>query len=169
MRDLLAIDWAEFFVPKLSVLEVVLRGSLMYLAIFIILRVLGRRQSGSLGPADILVIVLLSDAAQNGMANDYKSVTEGIILVLTIVGWDFIIDWLAFHVPALRTMLRPAPITLIKGGVLHRRNMQREMITKEELMSQLREEGVESIKSVKLALLEGDGKLSVIKAKGEES
>jgi len=60
----------------------------MYLALFVILRFIARRQAGSFGPADLLVIVLIADAAQNGLGKDYTSVTEGIVLVLTIVGWE---------------------------------------------------------------------------------
>jgi uncharacterized membrane protein YcaP (DUF421 family) len=71
---LLRIDWESVFVPSLSLLEIVLRGSLIYLFLFIVLRVL-RRGAGTIGISDLLVVVLIADAAQNAMGSEYKSVT----------------------------------------------------------------------------------------------
>jgi uncharacterized membrane protein YcaP (DUF421 family) len=163
VEHLIGIDWHQFFIPEHSILEMIVRGTVMYLALFTFLRVLGRRQSGSLNTADVLVIVLLADAAQNGMSHEYHSVTEGLTLVLTILAWDFIIDWLAFHFPKLRPILNPPALCLVKDGVLQRRNMRRELITNDELMAHLREQGVESPADVKRAQMEEDGTISVIK------
>src|SRR5687767_13168218 len=82
------IDWRSMFVPTESVFEVVIRGTIMYLGMFTLLRVF-RRQAGSVGIADLLVIVVIADAAQNGMAGDSKSITEALILISTIVLWDW--------------------------------------------------------------------------------
>src|SRR5690606_36586874 len=103
--SVMSIDWNGIFVPSLGIFEVVVRGSLMYLALFAILRFIARRQAGQFGPADLLVIVLIADAAQNGLGKEYASVTEGIVLVLTIVFWEYTIDWLAWRFPALRPVL----------------------------------------------------------------
>ena len=97
------------FVPALSLIEVIVRGTIMYLALFAILRFIGRRQAGHFGPADLLVIVLIADAAQNALGKDYQSVTEGIVLVCTIVGWEYTLDWLAWRFPALRNILKAPP------------------------------------------------------------
>ena len=96
--------------------------------------------------------------------------TEGAILVGTIVAWDYLLDWAGYRFPALRRVLRPAALPLVVDGRMMRRNMRRELITEEELMSQLREQGVESVDEVKRCSLEGDGHFSVIKKepKGEE-
>src|SRR4051812_45214483 len=84
----LSIDWNSVFVPAIGLGEIIVRGSLMYLGLFVILRVMARRQAGHFGPADLLVIVLIADAAQNGLGKDYGSITEGLTLVLTIVAWN---------------------------------------------------------------------------------
>jgi uncharacterized membrane protein YcaP (DUF421 family) len=76
------------FVIGIGIAEVVARGSIMYLCMLAILRFVGRRQA-DIGPADLLVIVMIADAPQNGLCKDYDSVTEGVTLVLTIVGWAF--------------------------------------------------------------------------------
>jgi len=162
---LFSIDWRAFFIPEHSVGEMIARGTVMYLVLFICLRFLGRRQSGAMGTADLLVIVLIADAAQSGMAHDYTSVTEGLALVLTILWWDFVIDWTSFHVPKLRPFLNAPAVCLIRNGALQHRAMRKEMITKDEIMSRLREEGVESPAEVKRAQLEEDGQISVIKKK----
>ena len=127
---------------------------------------LGRFKWEKLGipyTADLLVIVLIADAAQNGLGKEYSSVTEGLALVVTIVAWEYLLDWLAWRFPATRPYLKPASLTLIRDGRLIPQNLRREMITEDELKSQLREQSVESYEDIKLATLEGDGRLSVLK------
>lgn len=162
MEALLRIDWNSVFVPTVSLLEIVLRGTLVYLLLFFLMRVL-RREAGALGISDLLVVVLIADAAQNAMSSEYKSVTEGAVLVGTIIAWDYSLDWLGYRFPAFGRLLRPAPLPLVKDGSALRRNMRKEMISMDELMSQLREQGVEHISEVKRCYLEGDGHISVIK------
>ena len=162
MDSLLRIDWNSVFVPTVSLLEIVLRGTVTYLLLFFVLRVL-RREAGALGISDLLVVVLIADAAQNAMSSEYKSVTEGAVLVGTIVFWDYSLDWLGYRFPALGRVLRPAPLPLVKDGRALRQNMRKEMISMDELMSQLREQGVERLSEVKKCYLEGDVHVSVIK------
>jgi uncharacterized membrane protein YcaP (DUF421 family) len=159
----LSVNWNSIFVPAIGLAEIFVRGSLMYLGLFIILRFMARRQAGHFGPADLLVIVLIADAAQNGLGKDYGSVTEGLALVLTIVGWEYFLDWLAWRFPATRPYLTPPSLTLIRDGKIIPHNLRKEMITEDELKSQLREQSVENFGDIRLATLEGDGRLSVLK------
>ena len=163
MRALLNIDWNSVFVPTVSLAEIVLRGTFVYLLLFFVLRVL-RREAGALGISDLLVVVLIADAAQNAMSSEYKSVTEGAVLVGTIIAWDYALDWLGYRFHAFGRLLRPAPLPLVKDGQLLRQNMRKEMITTEELMSLLREQGVGGLGEVRRCYLEGDGHISVIKS-----
>lgn len=165
MDALLQIDWKTVFIPTLSLAEIILRGTIVYLLLFLLLRVL-RREAGAIGITDVLVIVLIADAAQNAMAGEYKSITEGAILVGTIAFWDYSFDWLGYRFAWFQRVVRPAPLLLIKDGRLLRRNMRQEMITKEELESQLRQQGIEDIAQVKKCYLEGDGNISVITEEG---
>jgi uncharacterized membrane protein YcaP (DUF421 family) len=162
------VDWQDLFVPVHPVPEIILRGTITYLMLFLILRFLLKRQSGVIGIADLLVIVLIADAAQNAMASEYKSITEGAILVMTIVFWNYAVDWLGFRFPALRRLTRPPPLLLIENGKMLFRNMRQEMITAEELNSQLRQQGVEHCSEVKKAYIEGDGSISIIRNDNEE-
>jgi uncharacterized membrane protein YcaP (DUF421 family) len=162
VHALLQIDWKAVFVPTVSPTEIVLRGTFVYLFLFFVLRVM-RREAGALGISDLLVVVLIADAAQNAMSSEYKSVTEGAVLVGTIIAWDYSLDWLGYRFPAVGRLLRPAPLPLVKDGRVIRQNLRKEMISMDELMSQLREQGVEHLSEVKSCCLEGDGHVSVIK------
>lgn len=160
--SLITINWYELFVPAQPV-ETILRGSVTYLSLFLLMRFVLKRESGSVGTADLLMVVVIADAAQNAMAGEYKSITDGIILVVTIIAWNYLIDWLGYHSPVMRRILQPQPILLVKNGRMYRQNMRKELITKEELMAELRENGVEDIEEVKEARIEEDGHISVIK------
>jgi uncharacterized membrane protein YcaP (DUF421 family) len=162
MIAIINIDWHSVFVPSTSILEIILRGTLVYLLLFIVLRFL-RRSAGAIGISDLLVVVIIADAAQNAMGSKYESVTEGAVLVLTIVAWDYLFDRLAFSVPSLRPILRPAPLLLIKDGKLQPRNLRKEMISEDELIGELREQGVENVEEVKSSYMESDGHISVVK------
>jgi uncharacterized membrane protein YcaP (DUF421 family) len=79
------IDRQKLFIPEQPALDSVVRGTIVYLMLFIVMRFFLKRQSGGLGMADVLVVVLIADAVQNAMGSEYRSVTEGVLLVLTIV------------------------------------------------------------------------------------
>jgi uncharacterized membrane protein YcaP (DUF421 family) len=161
------IDWQTLFVPQNSIPELIIRGSVTYLLLFVLLRVVVRRRMGALSMTDLLVIVLIADAAQNGMAGEYRSITEGLILCATIVAWSLCLDWLAFHVAFLRDWLEPPKKLLIRDGKLQRRHMREELITEDELMSQLRQHGIEDPDEVKHAYVEPDGQISVVKTSSD--
>jgi uncharacterized membrane protein YcaP (DUF421 family) len=159
------MDWKSIFSPDTPIIEIILRGSLMYISLFVMLRVILKRQTGTLGMTDLLLITLLADAAQNAMAGEYTSITDGIALVATIIFWNFLFDWLSFKSEWFGRLIEPAPLPLIKNGRMLRKNMRREFITEDELMMQLREQGLEDVSKVKDAFIESDGRVSVIQFK----
>ncbi|MFH7027627.1 MAG: DUF421 domain-containing protein [Heteroscytonema crispum UTEX LB 1556] len=162
MDKFFQINWQEVFIPSLSIAELILRGSLVYLALFSVLRLLPSRQLGTLGIADLLVVVLFAEAAQNAMASTYSSITEGAILVGTVIFWSYFLNWLGYKIPRFQRFLNPPPLLLVKNGRLIERHMKRELLTEDELMSQLRQQGIEFIADVKKAYIEADGSISVI-------
>lgn len=157
------IDWRELFIPSVSVVELILRGSLVYLALFALLRFVLKRVTSTLNIGDLLMIVLIADAAQNAMSAGYTSVTDGIILVSTIIFWSYALDWLGYRFPGFQKFLHPPPLPLVRDGQMLARNMRHELITVDELMSHLREQGVKDLREVKSASMEGDGRISVVK------
>jgi uncharacterized membrane protein YcaP (DUF421 family) len=169
VSGLLDIDWAEVFGLGLSPLELFARGTAMYWFLFFIFRFVVRRDVGSVGVADILILVIVADAAQNAMSGEYNSVADGFVLVGTLIFWNVLLDRLSFHYRWFRLFATAPPLCIVRDGQLLRRNMRKEYITDEELWTQLREQGIASLDEVKAVYVEMDGKFSVIKAKPEKS
>lgn len=162
------VDWDALFGFD-HALELVVRGTAVYWFLFLLFRLVLRRDVGALGIADVLLIVLIADASQNAMAGEYETITDGFVLVATIAGWNVLMDWVGFRFPATRRFLEPGPLPLVCDGKVQRRNMRRELITHDELMAQLRQHGIERLSQVKRAIMESDGSISVIRRDGEES
>ncbi len=116
-----------------------------------------------------LVVVLLAEVAGNGFAAEYNSVVEGTVLVGTILFWSYMLEWAAHRFASVERILRAPTLVLIEDGRMLRRNMRAELVTTEELMAQLRENGIEDCAQVKRACMEADGMTSVIKMKAESS
>lgn len=165
----MAVDWSELFRVTVSPVELLVRGTLTYWFIFVLFRVLLRRGAGAVGMADVLLLVLIADAAENAMTGDYKTLTEGAILVTTIIGWAVLVDWAAYRFAPLGKVLEPRPLTLIERGKLKRRNLREEFMGEDELLGKLREQGVERIEDVKRATMESDGTISVIRFRADDA
>ena len=159
----LALD--EVFQLTMSPWQLMLRGSVMFWFLFLIFRFVLRRDVGSMGITDFLFVVLLGDAAQNGMIGNATSASDGIVLIATLVFWNGSLDFLSWRFRAVEKLVVASRLTLVRDGRMLRRNMRREYITVEELMSELRQHGIDDLADVKAMYLEGDGEISVIKRK----
>ena len=163
------MDWKLIFLPDTPLFEIVIRGSMMYIALFAMLRIILKRQTGTLGMTDLLLITLLADASQNAMAGEYKSIPDGIVLVATIIFWNYAFDWLSYKFDWFSRLIEPPPLPLIQNGRMLHRNMRRELIKEDELMTQLREQGFDNVSQVKEAYIESNGRISVIEYKKRQS
>ena len=161
-------DLADVFTMTAPVLELVVRGSVMYWFLVLVFRVILRRDVGSMGITDFLFVVLLGDAAQNGMIGDASSPTDTIVLILTLVFWNVLIDWATFRFRAVERLFAAQRLCLVRDGRPQRRNMRREFISMAELMSKVREEGLEDLDRVKRMYLESDGEISLIRQPGQD-
>lgn len=161
------VNWQELFIPSISIVELLLRGSIVYLILFFVLRFIPSRQLGTLGITDLLLVVLFAEAAQNAMATNYTSITEGAILLGTVMFWSYFLNWLGYKFPLFQRFLNPPPLLLINNGRIIDRHMQQELITEDELMSKLRQQGVEFVKDVKKAYIESDGSISILTYKAK--
>lgn len=157
------IDLTHLFGPSVPPAEIILRGTAVYWFLFLLFRFVLRRDVGTLAITDVLMLVLIADAAQNAMAGGYDSITDGFILVGTIAAWNYALDWAAFHSRAIRRFVEGEPVQLVRDGKILPRNMRRELLTRDDLMSALREHGIEELSEVKSAAMETDGEISVIK------
>lgn len=161
-------ELAELFRLSVDPLELVVRGTAMYWFLFLLFRFVLRRDVGSIAIADVLLLVLIADAAQNAMAGGYKSITDGIILVGTIAGWNYLVDLLAFRFEVLHRVLEAPPLLLVRSGRMLRANMRRELMTVDDLMAELREHGIQDLSEVKAAYMESGGEVSVLRDAGSE-
>ncbi|VFR39367.1 hypothetical protein ANK1_2726 [plant metagenome] len=163
------IDWSALFGLQAGPAEMFIRGTAIYWFIFVLLRLAGRRDIGSLGVADLLVLLLVADAAGSAMAGQSTSITDGMFVVAALIFWSVAIDRIGFFFPAARRYLEPGRVRLIHWGALQRRGMRREFITEAELMAELRLAGLERVEQVKEAYVESDGKISIIRSPGHEA
>ncbi|WP_081724496.1 DUF421 domain-containing protein [Advenella kashmirensis] len=143
--------------------EAFLRSTAIYWCIYLLFRLGGRRNIGSLGFADIVVVILVSEAVGNGLSGPSDTVTDGLVVAAGIVLWSALVDRLGYFFPVVNQILEPHRLLLIKNGVLQLNNMRREYVTRTELMEQLRISGIEELSEVKRAYLESNGEMSVIK------
>jgi uncharacterized membrane protein YcaP (DUF421 family) len=162
------MDLASLFRFDVSPVELIARGTLLYWFLFLLFRFVLRRDTGSIAIADILLLVLIADASQNAMSGGYSTVAEGVVLVATIAGWNWLLDWAAWRFAAVRRFVEPGPLPLVRRGRVLRANLKRELMTVEDLKSELRQQGVEDLAQVKAAHMEPDGSISVIREDDRE-
>ena len=156
------MDFSAIFAVNESPLELIARGTLMYWFLLLVFRFVLRRDPGALGVADILFVVIVADASQNAMAGTYGTVAEGIILVSTLVFWNYVLDWASYRWRAVHWLTEPDPVPLIKAGRVLHRNLRKEGLTLDDLDAQLRLAGIDKVASVRKAFMECDGKLSFL-------
>jgi len=158
------ISWGGVFGFGVNPIEIIIRGSIMYLGLYVLLRVVLRRETLTFN--DVLVLVLLADAAQNGMAGQYRSITDGLLLVGVIIFWSYAMNWLGYHVQWLGPLIHPGPLPLVDHGRLIPQNLGKELVTWEELMTELRTQGIEHLDEVEHAYFEGNGQITVLRRGG---
>ncbi len=159
-------DLVDVFGMTMPILELFVRGSVMYWFLVLVFRLILRRDVGSMGITDFLFVVLLGDAAQNGMIGEATSATDAVVLISTLVFWNVCIDWATWRFPAIEKLLAAQRLVLVRDGKCNRRNMRREFITHAELMAKVREQGLEDLGKVKFMYLEPDGEISLIRQPG---
>ena len=156
------LDWYGIFAPSVPFLEIILRGTIIYLVLFALLRFAFRRIGGTIGLGDVLMIALVAAAAQNAIAREHHSITDGLILIATIAFWNYALDWLGHRFPLIQRFYHPPPLLLVKDGRFLYKNMRSELITIDELMTHLRRAGIDDVADVAEAHMEGDGSITVI-------
>lgn len=156
------MSWSRMFVPHDSLLDSVIRGTVTYIGLFAILRLVRNRSVGGLGVSDLLLVILVANALQNGLIGKGSSLTEGAVSALTVFFWAHVTDWLAFRFPRLRRLVHSRPVAVIRAGRVLPEGLRREMLTREALEAQLRINGVADPGAVREAFVEENGQLSVV-------
>lgn len=143
--------------------ELIVRGTAVYWFLFVLFRFVLRRDAGSVAIADIMLLVLIADASQNAISGGYETLADGAVVVLTLAAWNYLLDWVSYRSPAMRRLLQPSPLMLVRNGQVLRANLRREMVTTDELMAAMRQQGIDNVALVKSARMEADGLITVIR------
>src|SRR4029079_6817391 len=109
-------DWSRIFTPQMSLPEVLVRGTLVYLALVLLLRIVLKRQAGKVGMSDLLVVTIVAGVCRNPLVRDAYSVTDGVLIVGVVLLWSFVLDWLSFHSPFIHRLLHRQRVRLIEDG-----------------------------------------------------
>jgi uncharacterized membrane protein YcaP (DUF421 family) len=158
-------DLLDVFDLTVSPVQLVLRGTLMFWFLFLIFRFILRRDVGSVSVTDMLFIVILGDASQNAMIGEATSTSDGMVLITTLVFWNFTVDFLSYRFPFFECFFTPRRLCLAKDGKLLRRSMRKQLVTENEVMTKIREAGYQHLSEIKEVYLESDGELSIVEKK----
>lgn len=142
--------------------ELILRGTCIYFFMFIIIKIWGKKHLSEMAAFDFILLLFISEAVQNSLVDDDKSIWGGMIVITTFLFWSSLINKLTFRFRTLEKLLDGKPQVVIKDGRVNSELLRKEKITDQELHEALRQEGVLEVKNVKLATLETNGHLSVI-------
>jgi uncharacterized membrane protein YcaP (DUF421 family) len=144
-------------------MDIVLRGIVVFVFLFVLVRVMGRRELSSLEPFDLILLIILGDAVQQGLTQDDYSLTGAMLAVGTIAILQIGTSWLNFHFPRLRPVLDGEPIVIVQDGKEIERNMRRERLTSDDVAEAARKQNIGSLDDVAWAVMETSGEISFIK------
>ena len=142
--------------------EIAARGSLVYVAVAVVLRLVPKRQIGNIAPNDMISLVIVGTLAADAIMGDIKALPDIILMIVVILLWDYLSNLAEYHFPRYRGIAQDSPTLLIHRGVLLKDNLRKEKLTEQELIASLRKQGVTDIADVQQAILEVDGEISVV-------
>ena len=143
-------------------MDIVIRAAIVFVFIWVLMRVLGRRELSSMEPFDLIMLVVIGDLIQQGVTQQDVSVTGALLAATTIGLLTIALAWLNYRFPRMRPALEGRPVVLVEDGRAIESNLERERITLDELAAQARLKEIESISDVRWAVLETSGAISFI-------
>ena len=143
-------------------MDIVFRATVVFFFIFLITRVVGRRELASLEPFDLILLIVTGDLIQQGVTQNDYSVTGALTAIGTIAAMTVLVSYVSFKWSSVRAALDGEPIVLVINGKVLEGNLKRQRMTHDELEAEIRLQQAESVDDVKLAVLETGGKVSVI-------
>ena len=143
-------------------MDLVIRAAVGFAFVFLVTRVVGRRELSSLEPFDVILLVMIGDLVQQGITQNDFSVTGLMLVGSTIALLTVAVSYGSFRFPRLRPMLEGEPVIVVEDGEPIDRNLRRNRITLEELAAAARQQGIGSLDDVRWAVLETSGSLSFI-------
>ena len=150
-------------------MDIVLRASAMFAVLYLLLRLLGKREIGQLTPFELVVIVVMGDLIQQGVTHNDFSITGASLAIATFAFWGVVLSWLTYLSPRMERLLDGVPQVIIRDGTLLEANLRRDRITRAEVEAEMRLAGIARMQDVAWAILETQGKISFIRRDGSES
>jgi uncharacterized membrane protein YcaP (DUF421 family) len=148
-------------------MDIVLRASVLYLFLLLVLRSLGKRELGEFTPFDLVLLITIGDLVQQGVTQEDSSITGAMLAVGTFAVWILLNSYLSFKWKTTRPLLEGLPAVVVLNGKMERQAMKLERLAADELLDAARQQGIEEIAEVRYGILEPDGKFSFIKYSGE--
>jgi uncharacterized membrane protein YcaP (DUF421 family) len=145
-------------------MEIVLRATVVFWFLWLVVRGTGKRSLAELTPLDLLLVVVIGDLVQQGITQEDMSVTGAVLAASVFVGWTLMADALERRSPRARRLLVGEPVIILRDGKPNRDWLDRERITVDELKEAARLEGYGDLDEIEYAVLETDGKFSFIRA-----
>jgi uncharacterized membrane protein YcaP (DUF421 family) len=142
--------------------ELVIRTTVVYWFLWLVLRGSGKRSLAQLTTLDLLVIVIIGDVVQQGITQEDMSVTGAALVVAVIVLWTLVVDRVSRSSPALSRVVNGEPVILIRHGTIFHDRMEAEQLSLDDLREAAREKGIGSLDDVELCVLETDGSFSFV-------
>jgi uncharacterized membrane protein YcaP (DUF421 family) len=146
-------------------MDIVLRAVAVYVFIWLLTRIVGRRELSTLEPFDLVLLIVLGDLVQQGVTQNDFSVTGAFLAAGTFALMTLLFSWLAFRFERLQPVLEGDPVILVERGTPIERNLRSNRITLEELAAQARMQQVAYVEDIEWAVLETSGQISVIPKK----
>ena len=146
-------------------MDLVLRAGFVFVFLLVLTRVVGKRELGSLAPFDLILLIVLGDALQQGLTQDDYSLTGSVLVVGTIAGLQVFVSWVSYRFPRLRPTIEGEPIIIVEDGKVIERNLKRERLTVGEIAEAARGEQIAHLDDVRWAILEPSGTISFIPKK----
>lgn len=143
--------------------ELVLRATIVFLGLFFMFKLWGRKHLGEMAAFDFILLLIMSEAVQNSLVDDDKSIQGGLIVVATFMILSSLMNVFSFYSRKAERFLEGTPKVLIRNGKIMEEVLNKERISLPELLEAIREQGVLHLKDIGLAMLEANGKISVIK------
>ncbi|HEY7793547.1 MAG TPA: YetF domain-containing protein [Gaiellaceae bacterium] len=143
-------------------MDLVLRAAILFAFVYLLTRVVGRRELSSLEPFDLILLVMIGDLMQQGITQNDFSVTGAVLVGGTIALMTVAVSYASFRFPKLRPALEGDPVIVVENGKPIERNLRRNRISIEELAAAARQEGIGSLDEVTWAVLETNGRISFI-------
>lgn len=144
-------------------MDIVLRGIFVFVFLYVLMRVIGRRELSSLEPFDLILLVVLGDAVQQGLTQDDYSLTGAFLAIGTIAMLQVAVSYANFRFPRVRPLLDGEPIVLVQNGKPIEKNIRRERVTLDDLRAAARRQSIASLDEVAWAVMETSGAISFIK------